>query len=120
MQREREQMTPMTIFGEAKLLNISPEKAAKANPSIQGQLEQMADNTIANQMSLPLMGLLNRGTMSQPAAGPLRASNRGFMEEFHKIYHNKESSKERKDNLRSNDLRLSRTGHGSNQIDFNL
>ena len=37
----------MTVFGEAKLLNLSPERAARANPSIQGQLEQMADNTLA-------------------------------------------------------------------------
>ena len=65
LQREREQMTPMTVFGEAKLLNLSPERAARANPSIQGQLEQMADNTLAKQMTGPSLGLLSMGSMTQ-------------------------------------------------------
>ena len=55
--------------------------------------------------------------------GPNRLSNRNFMEEFHKIYHGQDDNIEVKglrksvNNLQSS---ISKTGHGSMPIDFNL
>lgn len=60
----------------------------------------------------------------------MRLSNRGFMDEFHKLYYNKgdEDRGKSQNNKRStrkstqiNDsMRMSRTGHGGQHIDFDL
>ena len=54
------------------------------------------------------------GTHSLPMTGPMRISNRNFMEEFHKIYHGQEEKDEFEIKGQSKGISLSgfKTGHG--------
>eukprot|EP00347_Sterkiella_histriomuscorum_P000438 403375862 len=87
----------------------------------------MAQATVNKQMQG--MGLsLSRPENIFEQGGPMRLSNRGFMEDFHKIYYRQPETKNTTLNQRSQvkssnnnqDLRMSRTGHGAGIIDFDL
>ncbi|CDW91304.1 UNKNOWN [Stylonychia lemnae] len=97
---------------KAKLLNITPEKSKPGSLTIHDKIDNMASKAVEKQLG---MGL-SRPIEILGQAGPMRLSNRGFIEDFHKLYYNQKPQQEK----RQNELRLSRTGHGAQQIDFDL
>jgi len=81
------------LIGQARPLNLSPEKAAVRNlSSVRLSLEKMAEKTIQKQVNLP-SGMLRSNI---EIAGPMSIDlNRVFLEEFHKIYHNQQDAEEK-------------------------